>query len=436
MSIKINSRHIRIAAMSISMILLCGCALKIPSGSKKNESVSSDEAAVISLINSKSEVASQIDELAAAYKAESGVTVEVQNISSGVDAQALLKGLYLADELPDIIVCESSGFDNWDGLLTDMSGEAWVSDTDSAFVDPEYGTLGFPYATEAIGLSYNADILEKAGVDPASITGPESFKEALDKIDSQKSALGLTAVVGYGTNLESLSWSTGNHIFGNYLDSGLDRDDTTYIDLFNESKSLDYDRLKHFLDFIYTIQQHSDPSLLTMGTYEDQVRNFAAGKYAFITQGSWIGALLNGDYSEEYASAGNFKVGMLPYCFEEGMDTILTSPPSWWAVPKEGNSEAAKAFLQWCSEDTAQKILVEDAGFISPFNSCSYMASDPFAETVSEYLSSGKTSSWHWMNIESGFSTQNISPLFYDFASGALYSDGFYEKLSESLENS
>ena len=64
-------------------------------------------------------------------------------------------------------------------------------------------------------------------------------------------------------------------------------------------------------------------------------------KYAFITQGSWIGALLSGADADAYAKAGSFKVGMIPYAFEDGMDTILTSAPSWWAVSKEGNVEAA-----------------------------------------------------------------------------------------------
>lgn len=53
--------------------------------------------------------------------------------------------------------------------LVDMSDEAWVADTDAAYVDEEYGTIGFPYTVEAVGLTYNADILKKAGVDPASL---------------------------------------------------------------------------------------------------------------------------------------------------------------------------------------------------------------------------------------------------------------------------
>ena len=47
-------------------------------------------------------------------------------------------------------------------------------------------------------------------------------------------ALGLTAVVGYYTEPVNLYWSTGNHVFGQYLDAGLARDDTTYIDMLSD----------------------------------------------------------------------------------------------------------------------------------------------------------------------------------------------------------
>ena len=136
----------------------------------------------------------------------------------------------------------------------------------------------------------------------------------------------------------------------------------------NDGGKLDESRFMDYAAMIGLFNQYSDPELLTNGAYTDQVSNFSSGKYAFITQGSWIGATMTGDNSSEYASAGNFKVGMIPYAFQEGMDTILTSAPSWWAVSKEGNVEGAKAFLQWCSESTAQKILVEEAGFVRTSN--------------------------------------------------------------------
>ena len=111
------------------------------------------------------------------------------------------------------------------------------------------------------------------------------------------------------------------------------------------------------------------------------------------------------------------------------MDTILTSAPSWWAVSKEGNVEGAKAFLQWCSESTAQKILVEEAGFVSPFTDCTFVASDPFAPVIAEYISSGKTSNWHWMDMPSGLGQRGLSFAFRKYASGEVDAGGFMNEI-------
>lgn len=420
---------------SMGLVLTLACGL-IFTGCKKDaaeEATDAETTKKLTMLNIKSEIQDQIVALADAYKQETGVEIEVISVSPGVDAQSMLKGYYLSDQMPDIIACEAAGFGNWEGLLVDMSDQGWAGRTDAAYVDPTYGTIGFPYTTEAIGLIYNAKVLSQAGIDPSTLNGPTAITQAFETINAQKEALGLTAVVGYCAEPVNVGWSTGNHIFGTYLDSGLSRDDTTYIDMLVNDKKVDEARFMNYANFIGLLNRYSDPALLTAGTYDDQVANFAAGRYAFITQGSWIGASLAG--SEEYASAGSFEVGMIPYAFEDGMDTILTSAPSWWAVSKEGNVEEATAFLQWCSEDKGQKILVEDAGCISPFNDCTYVASDPFAATVSGYIGSGKTSNWHWMQMAEGLgSTEGgLCYCFSRYAAGELDAAGFMSEVNRTI---
>ncbi len=419
----------RILPLLMAMVLLftgCGSAA-VDTG----ETAEDNGTIKLRVINAKAEVAEQMNALASAFNSsQSEIEVEIETLPSGVDIQSTLKGYYLADNMPDIISCEAAGFAKWEGLLADMSDQPWVSDTDAAYVDDTYGVLGFPFTTEAIGLAYNADVLAKAGIDPATLTSPSAYADAFATLDAQKDALGLTAVVGYCAEKENLYWSTGNHVFGAYLDSGLSRDDTTYIDLVGQGQ-LDPSRASNYASFIGMLNTYSDPALLTAGTYDDQVNGFASGKYAFVTQGSWIGSTLAS--SDLYKSAGSFQVGMAPYAFEDGMDTILTNPPSWWAVMKEGHVEAAEAFLAWCAEDSGQKIMVEDAGFISPFKSCSYVANDPFAPVLSEYLASGKTSAWHWMNVKEGLAENVIAPCFYDYAAGSTDAAGFVNALSSGL---
>ncbi|MBQ2504298.1 MAG: extracellular solute-binding protein, partial [Lachnospiraceae bacterium] len=204
----------------MAMVLLftgCGSA-----AADTGETAEDNGTIKLRVINAKAEVAEQMNALASAFNSsQSEIEVEIETLPSGVDIQSTLKGYYLADNMPDIISCETAGFAKWEGLLADMSDQPWVSDTDAAYVDDTYGVLGFPYTTEAIGLAYNADVLAKAGIDPATLTSPSAYADAFATLDAQKDALGLTAVVGYCAEKENLYWSTGNHIFGAYLDSGL-----------------------------------------------------------------------------------------------------------------------------------------------------------------------------------------------------------------------
>ncbi len=415
-------RKLLAIALVCAMVLsLAACGGSGSSTSGGSEGGSSSSAGGLRLVNGKIEVDAQLKALAAAYEEESGVHVEIESMGGGIDIQGQLKQYYQGNNMPDIFVNGgATDFANWEGLLADMSGEAWVEDTEAEYIDGEGKVVGFPYTTEAIGLAYNADLLEKAGIDPASITGPESMKAAFETLDSKKDELGLTAVIGYCAEATNLYWSTGNHLFGVYEDEGLARDDSTYFDLLADGGKIDEARFEKYAEMVALFNQYSDPALLVSGTYDQQILNFASGKYAFVTQGSWIGATMTSDDKAQYEEAGNFKVGMLPYAFEEGQDTILTNSPSWWAVFENDNADASKAFLQWCAGEAGQKILVEDAGFISPFASCTFVAADPFAQTITDYTQAGKTSAWHWLNNKEGLAQNALGVVYADYAAGNI----------------
>lgn len=420
-------------------ILLCiamvGSLVACGGGSSDDGGSASGSTDGIRLVNGKIEIDAQLKKLAQMYEEETGTHVEIESMGGGIDIQGTVKGYYQADNMPDIFVNGgASDFVNWDGLLVDMSDQAWASDTDAAYVD-EHGTIGFPYTTEAIGLSYNKSILDACGIDPATLKNPTAIADAFAAIDSKKEELGLTAVVGYFTEPVNLYWSTGNHVFANYLDAGLDRDDTTYIDMLNDGGQVDDARLNEFAAFVGMLNQYADQELLVSGTYDQQVLNFASGKYAFVTQGSWIGATMTSDDAEAYEAAGSFECGMVPYAFTEGADTILTNSPSWWAVYDGANKDAALAFLQWMSEDAAQQVLVEEAGFVSPFKSCKYVANDPFAQTISDHVAAGETSGWHWLGQKEGLAQNYTGQVFCDYAQGNMDQETFVNTLKQVIQS-
>ena len=388
----------------------------------------------IILFNGKIEIANALQHAAEVYEQATGKHVEVNSLGGGVDLQSELKQRYQAGNMPDIFTCEGTpDFSNWTGMMVDLADQPWAADTEAEFIDSTGATVGFPYTTEAIGLAYNKSILDKAGIDPASITGPESMKAAFEKLDSMKDELGIKAVIGYCANSKELYWSTGNHLFCNYLDAGLARDDSTYFDLMMNEGKLDEQRFADFAAMVDLFNKYSDPALLVSGNYDLQVSGFAAGNYAFVTQGSWIGASLTDQYKELYAAAGNFECGMIPYAFEEGIDTILTNPPSHWAVYKEGKVDEALAFLQWLAGPDGQQIMVQEAGLNSPFKSCNVVANDPFAPTIADFTARGKTSSWHFLDQPANMAEDFTGGIFQDFAMGAIDINGFIEDMTVTI---
>ena len=91
-------------------------------------------------------------------------------------------------------------------------------------------------------------------------------------------------------------------------------------------------------------------------------------------------------------------------------------------------------------KDMFQEILVKKAGFISPFKSCTVVADDPFAQTISDYTAAGKTSAWHWLKNKSGLDQNALGQLYTDYALGVIPdADGFTQaimsKVSEYYAN-
>ncbi len=423
--------------LALTMVLsLAACGGNSTTETPKKEEAAAPAAPAASgdsirLVNGKIEVDAQLKKLAEMYEEETGVHVEIESMGGGIDIQGTIKGYYQADNMPDIFVNGGAAdFDNWDGLLVDMADQAWAADTDSAYIDEQFGTIGFPYTVEAVGLAYNADLLAKAGIDPDTLVTPEALADAFAKLDSMKDELGLTAVIGYCAEAVNLYWSTGNHVFGNYLDAGLDRDDRTYIDMLSDGGKLDTARLTKFAELLGLFHQYADQTLLVSGTYDQQILNFASGKYAFVTQGNWIGATMTSTLKAEYEAAGSFQCGMVPYAFDETADTILVASPSWWAIYKDGNVDAAKAFLQWLSEAKAQEVLVGEAGFISPFKSCTTVANDPFAANITEWSNKG-ASAWHWLEMTDGLAQNYTGQIFQEYAAGNLDVAGFVAAMEQ-----
>ena len=83
---------------------------------------------------------------------------------------------------------------------------------------------------------------------------------------------------------------------------------------------------------------------------------------------------------------------------------------------------------------SAQEILVNEAGLISPFKDCSFVAADPFAESIKSYMDAGKTSGWHTMLKKDGLQNKTCQ-VFADYAKGALDEDAFVKTMGQVISS-
>lgn len=404
-------------------------AVQDADGTEAGGDASTASEGAIRLVNGKIEIDEPLKALAAKYQEETGQEVVIESLGGGVDIQGAIKGYYQAGNMPDMFVIGGQGdYKNWDGLCADLGDCAFAADTDMAFKDSNGTVVGFPIAVEGYGITYNADVLEAAGVDPASLTSYGAYEEAFEKIDAMKDELGLTAVCSVAAESGQMYWSTGNHLFGYYLSGGLDRDDKTYYDMLMNGE-IDKDRMAQFAKFFDLLCKYSDNQTLISGTYDDQLALWAQGKTAFITQGNWIDASLP-DYDV------TFNCGIAPLAFtEEEMPGVLADCPSWWCVYGESeNVDACKAFIDWlATTEEGQTGLVTDCGMVSPYNSCSITPSVPLSTSLSAYISAGNTYAWDWSNMPEGIAMNYTAYVFESYAKGEIDQEGFVSMMESQI---
>ena len=403
-------------------------AAETKAGESKADSAASGDA--LRLINGKIEIDAQLKKAAEKYKEKTGQEVVIESLGGGVDIQGQIKSYKAADNMPDMFVIGGDGdYANWTDMVADLSDTEFAKNTDFAYKDKSTGkVVGFPYAVEGYGITYNADILEKAGIDPASLKNYDAFKAAFEKLDSMKDELGIQAVASVAAESGQMYWSTGNHLFGYYYSGGLERGDNKYFDMAMEGK-VDNERLGEFADMAELLFKYADPQVLISGTYDDQLALWAQGKTAFVTQGNWIDPSLP-TYNV------SFKVGLLPLAFTKAdMTRILADCPSWWCVYKDGkNVDGAKAFLDFLATDPdAQEILVKEAGMISPYTNSTIEPETPLAVSLKKYVDTGETSSWAWSNMPEGIAQNALGGVFEALANGSITKEQFVTMMDTTI---
>lgn len=382
----------------------------------------------IKVLNLKPEIDEALKAYAKEYSAANDVNVVIETCGgSNCDFGTKMDTYVAAGQTPDIFLMEGrGGFEKYGELAMDLSDQPWVKDTDYAFMD-NGKAYGFPLGVEGFGLTYNKDILDKAGINPASLTSFSAYEEAFAKLNSMKDELGITAPVAMAAGT-GMYWVGGLHAFNSYLSGGLSLDDTSVIDALNNGE-VKADRLNDYANMIELIYNNSETSILTAAgdQYAAQVKLFTDGKTAFLHQGNWV----DGDLE----AAGMKNVGIAPAPFGGSNNTYIAAPSFFFVHKDSANADIAVDFLNSIhGTEAGQNFMYVEAKSISPFRSVNIVPETPLAKSVYEQLQQGNASPWNQNDMPAEFGMQRLGPVHEQFARGSITKEQFIEQITRQIE--
>jgi raffinose/stachyose/melibiose transport system substrate-binding protein len=385
----------------------------------------------ITLEQNKPEIDAVLKAYAEKWGTANKITVTIKSVggSSGIDLGTQLKADYAAGDFPDIFAISGlTDYKQWANLTLDLTGEKWIADTAVPFkVDGK--VYGFPVAVEGWGLAYNADILEKAGVDPLTLDTYAAYKAAFEKIDSQKAKLGLKSVVSMAASID-MSWVTRDHNFNSLLSNGLPYGDMSVTNALLAG-TVDATRLSEYADWVELLFKYADKAVLTTGNYDAQVGAFANQKAAFLHQGNWV------DPNMAQAKA-TFKMAFAPHgSMATATDGIFVSAPSFYCINK--NSKAigtAKKFLSdLVYTDDGNKYMVVDALMIPAYKNVKLNPAGQLSKSVQAWAAAGKIYSWNQYNFTQEFREKTLATIYNQFATGKIDKAKFIDLMTKAFES-
>jgi maltose transport system substrate-binding protein len=391
---------------------------------------SSGKGAPITLMQNKPEIDAALQAYGAAWSKASGIPITIKSIggtSNGLGAQ--LQADYAAGDMPDIFVIQGpEDYKQWQSAIADLSNEKWVKDTSVAF--KENGKVyGFPVSVEGWGLAYNADLLSKAGIDPATLVDYGAYKAAFEKLDSMKAQLGINAVVSMAASSE-MSWVVTDHNFNALLSNGLPYGDESVVNDLLAGK-VDQSRLQQYADWVALLFKYADQTILTTGNYDAQVGAFATQKTVFLHQGNWV------DPNMKSAGA-TFHMAFAPQgSLTTPTDGIFVAAPSFYVVDTQSKDMAgAKQFLNdMVYTDLGQDFMVNKAGMIPAFTNITLQPTGQFSQSVQAWAKAGKIYSWNQYDFSGDFRTQVLGPIYNQFATKQIDEAKFIQLMTSAFQN-
>ncbi|ENO18915.1 ABC transporter substrate-binding protein [Schaalia cardiffensis] len=398
------SKFIKIAATTVAAAAALTSLTACSSGADK----AADDKGSVYYLSFKPEQDQIWQDVAKAYTEETGVEVKVVTAASGTYEQTLKSEVAKSDAPTLFQINGPVGLKNWIDYTADLSETDFYKNLldPSLAVTKDGKVYGVPYVVEGYGIIYNQKIMDKyfalGGAKVKSmdeITNFDTLKAVADDMQAKKGELGIEGVFASTSLKPGEDWRWQTHladlpVYFEYQDAKVEDSD--------ELKFTYNEQFKNIFD-LYLTDSTIDPKLASSKAVTDSMAEFALGKAAMVQNGNWA----FGQISEV---AGNTvaaeDVKMLPiYTGHKGEEKqgLNIGTENYFSINSQASEADQKAsidFVNWLvSSEKGKKLMVEDLGFIPPFNTFTdaEQPSDPLAQEIVRYMSDSEKKSIPWV---------------------------------------
>ena len=180
---------------SIALISVVLAMLLIVTGCSKGSNDSSSSATAktvdgskvsITLLNSKGEIQTGLEKIAAQFEKDKGIHVEVIACGAGEVPYTKITTMYNSGNAPTLAILDPTDIV---GLAKEyaleLTDQAWTAETEALNLTIDGKIYSFPFCVEGRGIIYNKEAIESTlgrEFDPKSINSYSSFKAILEEL--------------------------------------------------------------------------------------------------------------------------------------------------------------------------------------------------------------------------------------------------------------
>ena len=366
----------RVLALVLAILLVL--SLAACSGGSGDGGSDGGTKASITIFNSKMEIQSQMEEMAAKYSEEKGVDVEVYYSSDTVAAH--LSTRYAADDPYTISMVDAKDvYALAAEHAVDLSDQDWVKDTTQAIaIDGK--VYGFPVCVEARGIIYNKDAIEKATgeeFDPTSVKTTADLQAIAEKT---------------GTGVMKEDWSLAAHFLAEVYEQHDDPDAFIAGIKDGSIKLIEDDKFNAMMDTFDVLKANNyakDAAISAEREVTEQ--KLAEGEIGLMFGGNWDWSVINAyDYSE------NMGIMPVPNDIDDGSsDKLVGGGSKYFFIDSSKNTsddqrQAAKDFLNWLVYDEeGQDFIVNQCALVPAYSNITLAVQDPLGASVKKYADDG-----------------------------------------------